>query len=223
MMCKDAEREEDGRLHTPTSHLFSISNCFHDNYLTQTVELGRSFIQPKYQSGNGSKKGLFSLDNLWDGLGAVVVLNSDIKYLFGKVTMYPHFNREARNYLLAFMSHFFGDKDALLTPIEALVTKEELEPFRQPFVGLEYKEGYAVLNKTVRELGENIPPLINTYMNLSPTMKVFGTAANYAFGEVEETGILVTLDDIYPNKKERYLNSYEANKEFIGPLKKWID
>ncbi len=218
--CKDAETNSEGKLETPTSHLFDISETFHNQYMPTTMELGRSFVQPRYQSGAGSKKGLFSLDNLWDGLGAVVALNPDIEYLFGKVTMYPHFNREARNYILGFLNHYFEDKEGLLKPRKALVTEDELLPFQKLFEGLGYKEGYTALNKEVRQRDENIPPLINIYMNLSPTMKSFGTAANYAFGAVEETGILVTLADIYPEKKERHIESFEQNNTYIGPLKK---
>ena len=68
-------------------------------------------------------------------------------------------------------------------------------------------EGIKVLNSYVRERGEFIPPLVNIYMNLSPSMKTFGTAVNSEFGKVEETGILVTIEDIYPEKKERHMPS----------------
>ena len=62
-------------------------------------------------------------------------------------------------------------------------------------------------------MGENIPPLVNAYMNLSPTMKSFGTAINPTFGDVEETGILVTIADIYESKKDRHVNTYIKEKE----------
>jgi hypothetical protein len=60
----------------------------------------------------------------------------------------------------------------------------------------------------VRDLGENIPPLFNNYMNLSPTMRTFGTTTNSHFGDVEETGIMVTIQDIYDQKKDRYVLPY---------------
>ena len=72
--------------------------------------------------------------------------------------------------------------------------------------GLDFKEGFKVLNTYVRERGEFVPPLVNIYMNLSATMKTFGTAMNKEFGSVEETGILVVIDDIYPEKVERHMN-----------------
>ena len=57
-----------------------------------------------------------------------------------------------------------------------------------------------------KQRGESVPPLINNYMQLSSTMKSFGTAANPDFGDVEETGILITIADIFESKKERHLH-----------------
>ncbi len=211
--CKTAKKE-DGSLNLSTTHLFDFSDTFVNDYIPYTIELGRSFVQPKYQPALDNRKGIFSLDNLWDGLGAVVLLNPDIRYLFGKVTMYPHFNREGRDLLLLFMNHYFPDKKGLVWPKPAIRMDYETDlPNRgNPFAGLDYKEGYKLLNSSIRAYGENIPPLINTYMNLSPTMMTFGTALNTEFGEVEETGILITLADIYETKKHRHMDTYPRDK-----------
>jgi hypothetical protein len=152
-----------------------------------------------------NRKGVFSLDNLFDGLGAIIVMNPDIKYLFGKVTMYPHYNKEARDLLLYFMNHYFPDTEKLVWPIKPLGYFGDVSVFEGLFDDLSYKDGYKILNGRVRALGENIPPLINTYMGLSATMKTFGTALNDDFGEVEETGILITIDDIFQAKKDRHI------------------
>ena len=165
-------------------------------------------MQPKYQPSIDNRKGIFSLDNLWDGLGAIVVDNPDILHFYGKVTMYTHFNVHARDLILAFMHHFFPDADKLVYPIEALGIKTDVSEFLNTIKELSYKEAHRILGQKVRENGEHIPPLVNAYMNLSPTMKMFGTALNTHFGEVEETGIMVTIADIYDSKKERHLNSY---------------
>mgnify|MGYP000380311822 CR=1 FL=1 len=219
--CSEAELDANGNLETPTTHLFKISPNFYNNYLPLTLELGRSFVQPRYQRGGDSKKGLFSMDNLWDGLGAVVLQNTDIKYLFGKVTMYPQYPRAARNLILSFLNFYFPDTKELVRPIAPLTTEQELRLYQVSFEGLSFKEGYQILNKEVRALGTNIPPLINTYMNISGTMKTFGTALNLSFGEVEETGILVNTEDIFPSRKERHLDTYYENKQYIGPKVKW--
>jgi len=213
----DQSVDEEGNIHLSTSHYFEFSDEFNKDYLPYTIELGRSWVQPRYQPSIDNRKGLFSLDNLWDGLGALVVINPDIKYLFGKVTMYPQFNEEARDLLMYFMETYFPDRKNLVKPLVHLNLgyKTDISKYIGVFDGLNYKDGYKVLNKHIRELGENIPPLINTYMNLSPTMLTFGTALNDEFGEVEETGILITLDDIYLPKKERHITTFERDRLFV--------
>lgn len=213
--CADAIDDE-GKVHLSTAHYFNFSEEFVKDYMPYTLELGRSWVQPRYQPAIDNRKGLFSLDNLWDGLGALVVRNPNVKYLFGKVTMYPQYNAEARDLLIYFMAYYFPDREGLVTPFEALEIsyKTDISAHLGMFDGLDYKEGYKLLNTKVRALGENIPPLINTYMNLSPTMRTFGTAMNDEFGEVEETGIMITLEDIYPAKKERHMLTYDRDKHF---------
>lgn len=219
--CSDAV-DANGEVYLSTAHYFALSDKFKKDYMPFTLELGRSWVQPRFQPAIDNRKGLFSLDNLWDGLGALVMLNPEIKYLFGKVTMYPHYNAEARDLLMYFMEHYFPDREGLAVPLEKLKIgyKTDISAFKGMFDGLEYKEGYKELNKKVRELGENIPPLINTYMNLSPTMYTFGTAMNDEFGEVEETGIMIVIDDIYPAKKERHMTTYERDKHKAERLMK---
>lgn len=213
IMCKNAI-DPDGSINLSTTHLFDFSEKFIQEYIPSTLELGRSFVQPQYQPSLDNRKGIFSLDNLWDGLGAVVLLNPDVKYLFGKVTMYPKYNREGRDLLLYFMNHYFPDPELLVTPkVNLKLTYETgIEALPNPFENLDYKDGYKYLNGRIRSLGENIPPLINTYMNLSPTMRTFGTALNDEFGEVEETGIMITLSDIYESKKHRHMDTFVRDR-----------
>ena len=193
-----------------TAELFEFSEKFIKEYLPFTIELGRSFVQPQYQPSATNRKGLFSLDNLWDGLGALVVDNPHIKYFSGKVTMYPDFNREARDMILHFMNHYFPDKENLGKPHPhiKISIENDMSAFEKELEGLSYKDGHKVLNMHVRARGENIPPMVNAYMNLSLTMRNFGTALNDHFGEVEETEIFMNIADIYPSKAERHINSY---------------
>jgi hypothetical protein len=210
ILCKDAEYKNE-KVHLATTELFDFSEKFYKDYLSDTIELGRSFIQPAYQPSEGFRKGLFSLDNLWDGLGAIVIDNPSQKHFFGKVTMYTNFSKLARDYILAFMNFYFPDKQNLVTPIIKVKIESDISGFIEQLKSLNYKEGHAILNKAVRGLGENIPPLVNSYMNLSATMKNFGTAVNPGFGDVEETGVMVTIADIYESKKERHLNTYQKS------------
>ena len=196
-----------------SSAYFNFSEKFMTRYFPHLMELGRSFVHPDYQSGNKGRRSLYALDNLWDGLGALVIENSHIKYLFGKVTMYPHFNQRARDMILYFLKHHFSDPDNLVIVKDPADIDIHEETMKQIFRGRSYKENYKVLSLEVRKLNENIPPLINAYMNLSPTMRTFGTFINHKFGEVEETGIMITLRDIYVEKINRHLASYKKDFE----------
>ncbi|MFT5822439.1 MAG: hypothetical protein ACI8ZM_003695 [Crocinitomix sp.] len=192
-----------------TSHYFSFSKDFEANYLPYSIELGRSWVNPLFQPSVNPRKGLFALDNLWDGLGAIVLLNPHMKYFFGKVTMYSSYNEDAKRGVLGFMQTYFPDTENLVIPLNPMYTTVKNHAIVDLVKGLDFKEGLKVLQKYCRDLGESVPPLINNYMQLSPTMKSFGTARNPDFGGVEETGILVTLQDIVESKKSRHLEGFE--------------
>ncbi|MDR2087080.1 MAG: GNAT family N-acetyltransferase [Dysgonamonadaceae bacterium] len=195
-----------------TAELFHFSPKFIDVYLPHTVELGRSFVSLDYQTTKYGSKGLFALDNLWDGLGALSVIDPSFRYFFGKVTMYNTYNQEARNMILYFLDKYFRDKEQLVNPIIPLQTHADNKKIEKLFKGTSYKEDYKTLNTEVRKYGINIPPLVSAYMNLSPSMRVFGTAINEEFGEVEETGILIDFNDIFEDKKQRHIESFLKEK-----------
>ena len=191
-----------------TSHLFNFSEKFIKEILPYTVELGRSFVALEYQSTRSGAKGLFVLDNLWDGLGALSVVDPSLRYYFGKVTMYNTYNQEARNMILYFLGLHFPDADQLITPVYPLETNMDVEKMKSLFPHDNFKDNYKVLNQEVRKFGINVPPLVNAYMSLSPKMRVFGTAINHEFGEVEETGILIAINEILEDKKKRHIETY---------------
>lgn len=205
---RDQKIDKDGNLIGPTGKLFKFSEAFLKDYLPNSIELGRSFVQPNYQPTYNIRKGMYSLDNIWDGLGAIIVDNPDIRYFFGKITMYPHFNRQARDMILYFLHRYFPDNDKFAWPFNPLQAELNSEALDKIFTGNSYEENYRILVQEVRQRKENIPPLVNAYMNLSSTMRTFGTAINYGFGNVEETGIMVTIGDIYDMKKSRHLDTY---------------
>lgn len=202
----------DGVPQIATAHMFRFSEQFITDYLPHTLELGRSFVRAEYQSTRIGVKALFTLDNLWDGLGALTVLNPSIKYLFGKVTMYPSYIEEGRDMILYFMRKYFPDHEGLVEPIHPLPVNIDYEKFDKIFVGATFKEDFRILNSEVRKMGYNIPPLVSAYMSLSPTMKMFGTAINYEFGDVEESGIFLIIDDIFEEKKLRHIQTYIDNE-----------
>lgn len=210
ILGEDIQFNSDGTPHIATSHMFKFSKKFLDDYLPQTLELGRSFVTLEYQSSKAGTKALYALDNLWDGLGALTVVYPQIKYLFGKVTMYPDYGTECRNMLLFFLHKYFHDNENLVTPIKPLETNSDIESLTKLFCGKNFKEDYKILNHSIREYGNNIPPLVNAYMSLSPTMKMFGTAINDEFGNVEESGIFFAISEIFEEKKERHIGTYNG-------------
>lgn len=205
ILGSDLPKDENGNIFTPTSKLFKFSDKFINDYLPYSIELGRSFVQPLYQPLNDLRKGVYSLDNIWNGLGSIIVDNPEAKYFFGKITMYTHSNINVRNLILFFLKKYFPDNESLIRPFEPLKFQIPIDELDNIFTAGNYKEDYKILNKKVRSFNENIPPLVNAYMNLSLTMRTFGTAVNHSFGEVEETGILITIDDIFEGKKQRHV------------------
>lgn len=206
---RDVRLLPDGSPQIATSHMFRFSERFITDYLPYTIELGRSFVRLEYQSSKAGSKALFTLDNLWDGLGALTVEYPEMRYLFGKVTMYPSYSKECRNMILYFLHKHFPDPDGLVRPIKALDTHTDNEAMAAIFTADCFKEDYKILNAHVREHGLNIPPLVNAYMSLSPTMRMFGTAINDEFGDVEESGIFFAIDEIFEEKKARHIASYK--------------
>ncbi|MBO7598020.1 MAG: GNAT family N-acetyltransferase [Bacteroidales bacterium] len=203
----------EGEPELSTAEIFNFSEKFINEYLPHTIELGRSFVQPKFQSRQYFKQAIYALDNLWDGLGAIYMLNRDhIKYFFGKVTMYTSFNQTARDYILSFMKLYFKDPERLVIPKGEIIPALTQEQISEAFPNGTYRDDFKCLNRIVRDLGENIPPMFNAYMNLSSTMKLFGTAPNPFFGGVEETGILITVDDVYQDKKARHIDTFTYKK-----------
>lgn len=208
LLGTDVELDENGQPILATGHMFHFSDKFMKDYMPQTIELGRSFVSLEYQSSKMGAKSLFALDNLWDGLGALTVVMPNVKYFFGKMTMYPSYVRKGRDMILYFLKKHFNDPDNLIIPMKPLKIETDEKELEQLFCEESFKDDYRILNREVRKMGYNIPPLVNAYMGLSPTMKMFGTAINYGFGDVEETGILIAVDEILEEKRIRHIDSF---------------
>ena len=213
MCCWEVPQKPDGTPIIATAELFRFSPDFIKDYLPYCIELGRSFVQPAYQPSRDNRKSIYSLDNLWDGLGGLIVYYPQLKYFVGKVTMYQHFDTYARDLILYFMQSFFPDPDELIRPFNPLPLHAPVEELEKVFIASSFQENYRLLSNQVRRRKENIPPLFNSYMGLSPTMRTFGTAHNKGFGDVEETGIMVTIKDIYDAKARRHIDSYKKGQK----------
>lgn len=212
ILGNEVKLDENGQPLLATAHMFHFSEKFIKEYLPYTIELGRSFVAPEYQSSKAGTKALFALDNLWDGLGALAIERPNMKYFFGKMTMYPDYNRQARDLIQHFLFKHFEDKEKLVTPMEPLAIHTPVSYMDSILTEDEFKKDYKLLNAEVRKLGVNIPPLVNSYMSLSPTMKMFGGGINHEFSEAEETCILINFDEIHDSKRERHINSFIKEK-----------
>lgn len=216
----DVKFDDKGQPILATSHMFHFSEEFIHDYLPHTLELGRSFVAVEYQASRTDTKGLFALDNLFDGLASLTVMLDDAEYFFGKMTMYPSYDRLARDMILYFLDKHFGDRKQLVSAYHPLFIEHNPQQFRQLLVEKDFKLDYRILNAEVRKRGCNIPPLVNAYMNLSPTMLVFGTAINHEFGEVEETGILINVNELHEDKRKRHIMTFvEERPEFRSRIK----
>ena len=206
---KDVRLDEHGEPMIATAHgMFTFSEKFMNEILPYTVELGRAFVALEYQSSKMGSKSIFALDNLWDGLGALTVVIPDVKYLFGKVTMYPSYLTKARDMILYFLKKHFADPENLVFPSNPLLLETPEEELAAIFNKDTFKEDYRTLKQEVHKFGLAIPPMVNAYMGLSPTMRIFGTAVNHSFGNVEETGLLIAVDELQDDKRMRYIESF---------------
>ena len=206
----DVPLDANGYPHTPCSKLFQFSDHFIHNEWQKTIELGRSFVQPKYQATSNARLGLFSLDNMWDGLGTLIVDNPEMEYFFGKMTMYNSYNRLARNWILNFLSKYFPGDDSMMKPF--VPSQAVPKVFKTIFTGNNFAEDFKILNQNILDIKTTIPPLIKAYMSLSSTMQYFGASANEEFGDVEEIAILIKIKDMYEKKIKRHVHSYKSRR-----------
>ena len=135
-----------------------------------------------------------------------------IKYLSGKVTIYSSSPELSRKAMVYYLDKSFGDREGLITSKNPeTCTPEQKEMFDEMFCGASYQENYQILNNYVKSMGDTIPPLIHSYIGLSKTMKTFGTTFDPDFGDCYDTAMMITIDDIYKEKRERYIESYKGS------------
>ena len=204
-----ASFHDNGQPYVNTEHLFDFSEKFLKEYFPYCLEMARAFVQPKYQSAEMGRKSLFALDNLWDGIGGLVASDPSVKYLSGKVTIYSSSPELSRKAMVYYLDKHFGDREGLITSKNPETwTAEQAEMFEEMFTGANYKEDYQILNNYVKSMGDTIPPLIHSYIGLSETMKTFGTTFDPDFGDCYDTAMIITIADIYKEKYDRYISSF---------------
>ena len=204
----DIKMQEDGQPHITSSHMFRYSERFIRDYLPHTMELGRSFVTPEYQSSKAGAKAIFALDNLWDGITAVILQHPKIMYLLGKMTIYPTYDKSCRELIEHFLWKHFPDPDELARPKQPVDVEVDGRLLNLILKDDDFKSDYRNLKDAIRKLGSGIPPLVNSYMNTSPTLRMLGTGVNDEFFDAYDTGILVCYDEMYAEKRDRHREPY---------------
>ncbi len=206
---EDVKFDDKGQPKFTMAHLFSFSDKFIKDYLPFTMELGRAFVNPEYQTSKMGVKSLFALDNLWDGLGALIHNQKKAHYFIGKVTIYESYSKIARELLYEYMFLHCPDSEKLIRPKKEYQVSEEGKQIAKMILTEEKSEkNYKALQKAVRRIGTTVPPMFNAYIGLTDTMKMFGTMTDPDFSGVHETGIMLTIGDLVETKRKRYIDPY---------------
>ena len=208
ILGKDISFKEDGQPNVTSSHLYTFSDKFICEYLPKAMELGRSFVAPEYQSSKAGAKALFTMDNLWDGIAGVLLSNPGVEYLFGKMTIYKSYNKSARELIIRFLEKHFPDKEVLVRPYRPLRSHTDGRLLDLILKEEGLKEDLRCLKEALRKLGTGIPPLVNSYINSSSTMKIFGSTVNDELSDAIETGLMIHFDEMYPDKRDRHISTF---------------
>ena len=206
----DATFDENGQPVLASSHQFHFSRKFIKEYLPHVLELGRNFVTPEYQSSRNGSKSIFALDNVWDGLVAIIMKNPDLLYFFGKITLYPTYDHITRDLIYHFFWKHFGDKDELVRPWDDQAVMPASDPELMDLIENkdDVVEDYKLLKAAARLRGVNVPPNVTAYLSITSQMLMFGTAVNRLMHNIEDTAVLIPFDEIYHEKKSRHIGAY---------------
>jgi putative hemolysin len=196
--------EESGIEGLYTHTLFNYSEAFLP-YFTKGVELGRSFVQPKYWNSR-------ALDYLWQGIGAYMASRPHLQYLFGAVSLSDTLNRRAQGLLIYFYMHYFGGSENLVAhsnnyklPLEI---KKECHTL---FVGNDYNTDLRTLKEELAFMGYTIPTLYKQYAELSTEkdgVTFFDFGYDKDFNNCIDGFILVDVNLIKESKRKRYFKKH---------------
>lgn len=206
----DAMFDANGQPVMASSHQFRFSPKFINEYLPHVLELGRNFVAPAYQSTKNGSKSIFVMDNLWDGLVAIIMKNPNLLYYFGKITIYPSYDHIVRDLIYHFLWKHYGDKDELVRPWDDMAVMPDSDPELMDLVlnNSDLVEDYKLLKSAARMRGVNIPPNVTAYISITAQMLMFGTAVNHLMHNIEDSCVLVPFDTIYHDKKSRHIGAF---------------
>lgn len=189
---------EDDQLYSST--LFNYSPSM-QQFFEQGIELGRSFVQPKYW-------GKRSLDYLWYGIGAYLKRHPEVRYMFGPVSLSNSYPQHAKDLLVYFYSLYFPDRDALGKSFTPYAIKQETtEDLQKLFCGNDYKEDFKTLKQQMDFLNCTVPTLYKQYADVCEEGGVrfldFGVDADFNF--CVDGLVLVDMNYLKEKKRSRYI------------------
>jgi putative hemolysin len=189
---------KDNKLASHVSNYYTLGDLFYEK-AESMMELGRSFIQKKYWSGN-------YLDYLWYGIGEFVNRNPTIDYLYGSVSVGNSYSLEAKTYIKTFVDKWYGEYDNLVTPVhEFILSQEKYDSFQKELTSDEPRKDLKILKNKLIEMGLNVPPLLKKYLSITEEggAKIKATAYEPTF-KSSSFFLLLELNKLKELYKERY-------------------
>ena len=192
--------EDEGVEGLYTSTLFEYTPAF-EPYFEQGIELGRSFVQPKYWNSR-------ALDYLWQGVGAYIRKYPQIRYLFGPVSLSAALSDEAKALLIFFYSHYFGTDEKLVRHKEPYVlSRENWERYKSLFAGVDYRGDIRVLKDERALMGYTVPTLYKQYTEVCEEggVKFMDFGYDKDFNDCIDGFIVCDMQQLKASKRKRYI------------------
>lgn len=169
-------------------------------YLQNSIELGRSFVQPKYW-------GTRALDYLWYGIGAYVKANPNIKYMFGPVSISGAFPAIAKDMLVFYYNYYYSSEKNLVEARTPFSYSSHIHDIKEFFTLEDKKRDFKSLKIALSNIGVNIPTLYKQYseLTLDDGVKFLDFNVDKNFGDCIDSFILVEIDKIKDSMKQRYM------------------
>lgn len=170
-------------------------------YLQNSIELGRSFVQPKYW-------GTRALDYLWYGIGAYLKKNPNIKYMFGPVSMSASFPKVAKDMMVYYYSHYFKHDKNLVSPKQAYQYSNNINDIKDIFNLNDRKKDFKLLKSTLSNMNCSVPTLYKQYSDIAEEggAKFLNFNVDPDFADCVDGFILVEVDKIKDGPRKRYID-----------------
>lgn len=171
-----------------------------EHYLTNSIELGRSFVQPKYW-------GTRALDYLWYGIGAYLHANPNIKYMFGPVSISPTYPKVAKDLLVFFYSNYFRASGSYVTPNLPFAYSTDAEELLDMFSLEDYRGDFKILKSTLTNLGITVPTLYKQYSDLCEEggVQFLGFNIDVDFNDSVDGFIMTDVSKVKEAQRNRYI------------------